>query len=197
MNRLVHDPPINLRHLHDVFIPTYDVGSRAKLVRSVEHLEECLAEFETFMHDVAQGKIAVRQNYFSGHWQSSIEQPDAWVSATYADKLGPVMDFQKHHKKNHPSMIYHFNFNTAGYIERVDMPLEGFDFDEEGRLRRWHGEYEPYQIGLTKRCSERLAGSRPYFDSSFPMTQPPAFPSMSRLDESSPQNLHPRGLPFS
>jgi hypothetical protein len=140
INRLLHDPPIDLRHLHDVFIPSYDIGSRAKLGRSVEHLEACLAEFETFMHDVAQGKIAVRQEYFSGHWLSSVEQPDAWMSATYADRLGPVMDFQKHHKKNHPSMIYHLNFNAAGYIVRVDMPLEGFDFDDEGRLRRWHGE---------------------------------------------------------
>jgi hypothetical protein len=139
-NRLPHDPPIDLHHLHEVFIPSYDVGSRAKLVRSVEHLEACLAEFEAFMQGVAEGKIAVTQEYFSGHWLSSIEKPDAWITATYADKLGPVIGFQKHHKTNRPSMIYHFNFNATGYIVRADMPLEGFDFDDEGRLRRWHGE---------------------------------------------------------
>ena len=56
--------------------------------------------------------------------------------------------------------------------------------------------------GLTNRCSELrkrsraggLAASVPHFDSSFPMTQPPAFPSMSRL----PSSLHstcPRATP--
>src|SRR5256885_17272418 len=41
-------------------------------------------------------------------------------------------------------------------------------------------------IGLTRRCTERLAIVVPHVDSSFPMTEPLAFPSMSRL----PSSLH-------
>src|SRR5256885_6816118 len=41
-------------------------------------------------------------------------------------------------------------------------------------------------IGLTRRCTERLAIVVPHIDSSFLMTQALAFPSMSRL----PSSLH-------
>jgi hypothetical protein len=145
--RLPHDPPIDLHYLHDVFIPSYKAESRAKLIRSVEHLEECLVEFRAFMHDVEQGRIAVKRNAKTGHWQSFRESPSDSILAVYADRLGPVMQFQKHQNTNPAPMNYIFSFNLAGYIIRADMPLEGFGFDEQGRLRRWYGENEPYQVG--------------------------------------------------
>jgi hypothetical protein len=110
----------------------------------VAHLEECLAEFKEFMRDVAQGKIAVEE--VKDHWQSYAHRPDGLITAVYADRLGPVIDFQKHQNKNPFPMIYDFTLNAAGYITRAEIPLDAFSFDEKGRLRRWHGENEPYTI---------------------------------------------------
>jgi hypothetical protein len=138
MKRLLHDPPIDLRYLHDVFVPSYDAASRAKLLNSIAQLETHLAEFQAFMRDVETGKIVVRQS-LKGDWGSHLDKPDGWLHATYASKLGLVVDFQKHQRKNPFPMIYGFTFNASGYIERADMPLDGFDFDDQGRLQQWYG----------------------------------------------------------
>jgi len=73
-----------------------------------------------------------------------VEKADSWTAVDYADRLGPVMSVQKHEKMNPDShrspLIYLFQFNRAGYITRVDMPLDGFSFDEKGRLVHWHGD---------------------------------------------------------
>jgi hypothetical protein len=54
-------------------------------------------------------------------------------------RLGPVFDFQKHQLKNPYPMMYMFAFGKSGYIERADLPLDGFDFDTQGRIIQWHG----------------------------------------------------------
>jgi hypothetical protein len=136
--RLLQEHPIDIAYLHDVIIPSCDVDCRSKLVSSVEQLEAYLADFKSCMHDVEQGKIAVRKN--RGRWESFVEKPDSWMAVDYADRLGPVGSVQKHENKNPFPMIYMFEFNRAGYITRVHMPLDGFSFDQRGRLVHWHGE---------------------------------------------------------
>jgi hypothetical protein len=142
--RVLQEHPIDVAYLHDVVMPSCDAGSRPKLLSSVAQLEACLAGFDAFMHDVEQGKIAVRKNLSSGRWESFVEKPDNWIAVDYPDRLGPVMKFQKHEKRNPASMNYSFEFNSAGYITRADMPLDGFSFDEKGRLEHWHGEKWDY-----------------------------------------------------
>lgn len=137
--RLLRAPPIDQRYLNDVFIPSYDARSRPKLIHSAEDLEGCLAELEVFMHDVEQGRIKVTQNFKTGRWQSFVQKPDNWIIASYVDRLGPVRDFQKNQTKNPSQMNYHIRFHTTGYIERAEMPLESFEFDDAGRLRSWYG----------------------------------------------------------
>jgi hypothetical protein len=136
--RIVHDLPIDVRYLHDVFIPQYDEASRPRLLSSVAKLERHLAEFDAFMHDVEHGKIEVRHG-FKGDWSSYIEKPDGWIAAGYTDKLGPVFNFQKHQLKHPFPAIYMFTFGTSGYIERAELPPDGFHFDDQGRLIQWHG----------------------------------------------------------
>ena len=138
--RVLHDPPIDIQYLHDVFMPQYeDEPSRPKLHSAVTELEKDLAEFEAFMRDVEQGQIEVRHG-FKGDGSSFVEKPDGWIAAAYTDRLGPVFDFQKHQLKNPYPMIYIFTFGKSGYIERADLPLDGFDFDTQGRITQWHGD---------------------------------------------------------
>jgi hypothetical protein len=144
MKRVLQDHPIDVAYMHEVTIPSCDAGSRPKLLSSVAQLEACLADFDAFMHDVEHGKIAVRKNLSRGRWQSFVESPGSWIVVYYADRLGPVTDFQKHENKNPAPMTYHFTFNRAGYITRADMPLDGFDFDDHGRLQHWHGDKADY-----------------------------------------------------
>jgi hypothetical protein len=139
MKRMLQEHPIDVAYLHDLVIPSCAADARPKLLSSVAQLEVYLADFDAFMHDVEQGKIAVRKNLSSGRWQSFVEKPDSWIAADFADRLGPVIDFQKHENKNPAPMIYSFELNRAGYITRADMPLDGFSFDEKGRLEHWHG----------------------------------------------------------
>jgi hypothetical protein len=138
MRRVLQEHPIDVAYLHDVAIPSCDADSRPKLLNAVAQLEAYLADFDAFMQDVELGKITVWKNLSSGHWQSFVKTPDSWTAVDYADRLGPVIDFQKHENKNPASMIYSFEFNSVGYITQADMPLDGFSFDEKGRLRRWH-----------------------------------------------------------
>jgi hypothetical protein len=138
--RVLQEHPIDVAYLHDVVIPSCDVACRSKLVSSVGRLEACLADFESCMHDIEQGKIAVRKNLGRDHWESLVERPDSWIAVDYVDRLGPVMSVQKHENKHPFPMIYSFQFNRAGYITRADMPPDGFSFDEKGRLVHWHGE---------------------------------------------------------
>jgi hypothetical protein len=144
MKRVLQEHPIDVTYLQDVAIPSCDVGSRSKLASSVAQLEAYLADFDACMHDVEQGKIAIRKNLSGGRWESFVERPDSWIAVDYTDRLGPVSDFQKHENKNPAPMIYHFTFNSAGYITRADMPLDGFDFDDHGRLQHWRGDKADY-----------------------------------------------------
>jgi hypothetical protein len=136
MKRVLQDEPIDRRYLHEVFIPAH--ASQEQLLRSVALLETHVAEFQSFMRDVEIGKIAVKQG-FKGNWGSFVQNPDAWISAEYSGRTGPVIDFQKHQNKNPAPMIFDFEFNTSGYITRVDMPDDGFNFDYMGRAQSWHG----------------------------------------------------------
>jgi hypothetical protein len=138
MKRLRHDPSVDVAYIDDVFVPAHAAAEPA-LVDSVRKLESHFAEFEAFMHDVERGAIAVRQG-FKGNWSSYVSKPDGWIVASYAGRLGPVVDFQKHQHKHPYPMIYGFTFNYAGYITRAHMYLEKFDcdFDPEGRLTGCH-----------------------------------------------------------
>lgn len=138
VKRLLQEHPIDVTYLHQVIIPSCDPGSRPKFVSAVVQLEASLTDFEAVMRDVEQGKVAVRKNF--GRWESAVEKPDSWMAIDYADRLGPVMSVQKHTNQNPFPMIYMFEFNRAGYITHVDMPDDGFSFDEKGRLVHWHGE---------------------------------------------------------
>jgi hypothetical protein len=140
MKRLLHEHPIDVAYLNDVVTPSCDANSRSKFLNSVAQLDASLADFDALMHDVERGKIAVRKNLTTGRWQSFVEKPDSWTAVDYADRLGPVMSVQKHENKNPASMNYLFEFNKAGYITRADLPLDGFSFDEKGRLVHWHGD---------------------------------------------------------
>jgi len=144
VKRMLQEHPIDIAYLHDVAIPTCDPGSRPKFINAVAQLETQLADFDALMQDVEHGKIAVKKNLGPGRWESFVEKPESWTSVEYADKLGPVMGVQKHQNKNPASMIYIFGFNGAGYITHASMPLDGFSFDEKGRLVHWHGEKADY-----------------------------------------------------
>jgi hypothetical protein len=135
MKRVLHDDPIDRQYVHEVFIPNQ--VSEDEVRRAVAQLEVHIAEFQSFMRDVEAGKIAVRKGV-KGDWSSFIEVRDTWTSATYSGRTGPVIDFQKHQNKNPYPMIFHFEFNTSGYIGRADMPDAGFNFDFVGRPKTYH-----------------------------------------------------------
>ena len=144
VKRMLQESPIDIAYLHDVAIPSCDAGSRPKFINAAAQLEAYLGDFEALMHDVEQGKIAVRKNLGPGRWESHVKKPENWTSVDYADKLGPVTGVQKHENKNPASLIYIFEFNDTGYITHVRMPLDDFSFDEKGRLVHWHGEKADY-----------------------------------------------------
>jgi hypothetical protein len=139
MQRLLQAPPIDVAYLHNVVIPSCDAGSRPRFLMSVTQLEAHLADFEAFMRDVAQGKIAVRKNLSRGYWESSVDKPGSWTKADYADRLGLVISFRKDNK-NSSVIACSFEFNQAGYITHADLPPDDFVFDEKGRLTHWHRE---------------------------------------------------------
>ena len=136
MKRVLHDDPIDRQYLHEVFIPNQ--VSQDEVRRAVAQLEAHISEFQSFMRDIETGKIPVRKG-LKGDWGSFVEDRDSWTSATYSSQTGPVIDFQKHQNKNPYPMIFHFEFNTSGYISRADMPDTGFNFDFMGRPESWHG----------------------------------------------------------
>jgi hypothetical protein len=136
--RLVHDPPIDVVYMHDVYLPAHGGTANPELVNSIAQLERYLSEFDWFMHDVERGSIPVRED-FKGDWTSSLSKPDGSIVADYTDELGPILSFQKHQHKYPRSAIYMFQFGASGYIERVDFPIDAFDFDDHGRLIKWHG----------------------------------------------------------
>ena len=87
MKRVRNDEQIDEHYLKDVFIPSYsDQSSRSALSNSASRLEEHLAEFRAFMHQVELGKIPVTQG-FKGNWQSYIKQDDAWIGVGYSGRL--------------------------------------------------------------------------------------------------------------
>jgi len=137
MKRLLNDEPIDMHYLKDVFVPSYgDQSSRLALSNSVIQLEEHLAEFRAFMHQVEIGRIPVIQNR-KGMWVSHIEQKDAWIAAVYSDRLGPVVDFQKHKNQDPFPLIYAFQLSTNGYVILASTMDDGFKFDERGRVQEY------------------------------------------------------------
>jgi hypothetical protein len=137
MKRIVRDTPADMRYLHDTFMPAYGGPSKASLAQSVDQLEKNLAEFEAFMRDVESGKIAVRQG-LKGDWASFVEKRGSWIAAGYSDRLGPVIDFQKHQDKNPFPLVYAFTFTRDGYLTRADTLKDTFTFDSEGRVQEYH-----------------------------------------------------------
>ena len=140
--RLIQEHPIDLKYLRDVAIPSVNGDSRPKFVEAVARLEDCLTDFEALMHNVESGKIPVKKNLSRGHWESFVDTEDGWTSIDYREKLGPVESVRKNPKNGRA--IYFFLFNTRGYVTRADLPIDGFEFDETGRLRHWHGDKADY-----------------------------------------------------
>jgi hypothetical protein len=133
MRRTVRDAPIDIRYLHDVFVPAYNGPSKANLAGSVDQLEKHLAEFQAFMHDVETGKIPVKQG-LKDDWTSVVDKGDSSIIAAYYGRLGPVGDFQKH---NHKGLVYAFMFTKEGYLMRAETLKDEFGFDAQGRVREY------------------------------------------------------------
>jgi len=144
VKRLLREHPIDIAYLHETAIPGCDGGSRPQFIKAVAQLERNWANFDALMHDVENGKIAVRKNLGRSRWESYVNKPENWASVDYAGKLGPVTGVQEHENKNPFSMNYLFEFNDNGYITHVSMPVDDFSFDEKGRLAHWHGEKADY-----------------------------------------------------
>ena len=143
MKRLAKDDPIDERYLKDVFVPAYSgPHSKSELSNSVSQLQGHLAEFRVFMHDVEDGKIRVTQG-MKGNWHSSVMKDGAWIAAYYSDRLGPVIDFQKHTDRDPFPMIYSFILSSDGHIKWATTMHDGFEFDAQGRVKQyWHEETE-------------------------------------------------------
>jgi hypothetical protein len=139
MKRVPDYEQIDERYLKDVFVPYYGgPHSRSELSNSVNRLEEHLAEFRAFMHQVEVGKIPVARG-IKGNWQSFIRQDEAWTAAGYSGPLGLVLDFQKHQNQKPYPLIYGFRFSTNGYLKWADTLEDGFRFDEHGKVQEyWH-----------------------------------------------------------
>jgi hypothetical protein len=148
VTRLIQEHPIDLKNLHYVAIPSSPVDSRPQFAEAVAKLEACLTDFQTLIHDVESGKIAVTKNLSTGRWQSFVDKDDGWTSIDYYDRLGPVRSVQKHSKNG--SAIYQLTFNEKGFITRSELPIDGFDFDDNGFLRHWHGDKAEYWANATR-----------------------------------------------
>jgi hypothetical protein len=138
VKRMIQEQPIDFVYLHEGVMPSCDTRCQPKFAAVVAQLETCLTDVEGMMRSVEQGNIPVQKNLSSGSWESIVNTNDSWTFIAYTDKLGPVRSVQKH-PRNGPAR-YIFEFNPAGYITRVDLPLDGFDFDDKGRLEHWHGD---------------------------------------------------------
>lgn len=139
MKRVVNYKLIDEHYLKDVFVPSYgDQGSRSALSNSVVGLYAHLDEFRDFMHQVEAGKIPVTQG-FKGNWQSYIKEDGAWIAASYTGREGLVVDFQKHKNQDPFPLIYGFQISNSGYLKWATTIEDGFQFDEDGKVRRyWH-----------------------------------------------------------
>lgn len=138
VKRMIQEQPIDFVYLHQVVMPACEAKCQAKFAAVVAQLETCFTDFEEMMRSVEQGKIPVQKNLSTGGWQSIVNTNDSWAFIAYSNKLGPVTSVQKH-PRNGPAH-YIFEFNLAGYITRADMPPDGFNFDDNGRLEHWHGD---------------------------------------------------------
>jgi hypothetical protein len=137
MKRVSSYDQIDEHYLKDVFAPNY-TGSKLQLSNSVSQLEIHWAEFRDFMHQVEVGKIPVTQG-FKGNWQSFVRQDGAWTAAGYYERLGVVVDFQKHKDQNPYPLIYSFRFSTNGTLTWADTMDDLFKFDEHGKvIEYWH-----------------------------------------------------------
>jgi hypothetical protein len=138
--RFLQNNPIDLPNLHDVFIPAFDARLRPQLLQATGELEAALRDFHSFMHSVETGKMPVRKRLDTGRWVSSAEEGAFSVWATYTDKLGPIVSFDKRKRNNRSPGVYRFIFNKTGYITDADVSTSNFDFDDTGRATRWRPE---------------------------------------------------------
>jgi hypothetical protein len=138
MKRVLNYELIDEHYLHNVFIPSYDdQSSKSSLSNSVKQLEVHLIEFRHFMHQVEDGKIPVTLGG-KGEWRSYINKDGAWIYAGYGPE-GVVSDFQKHRNQYPFPMIYEFRFSTNGYLWYATTIIDGFRFDEHGKVQKyWH-----------------------------------------------------------
>ncbi len=61
IKRLVREKPIDTCYLQEIFIPAYaDTHTKSSLIQSADELEKNLAEFQTFMHDVALARSQLK-----------------------------------------------------------------------------------------------------------------------------------------
>ena len=137
VKRVPNYEQIDKRYLKDVFVPNY-TGSKQQLSQSITQLKEHWAEFQGFMLQVEAGKIPVTEG-FKGDWQSSQSQDGARISALYSNRLGLVVDFQKHNDRHPFPLIYGFVFSANGRLIQADTMEDRFKFDEHGRVvEYWH-----------------------------------------------------------
>jgi hypothetical protein len=124
-------------YLRNVFIPSYaSESSRSALSNAVTQLQAYLAEWRAFMAQVETGTIAVTQ--VEGGWQSYQKERDCWIYAGYAGRLGPVVDFQKHRNQDPYPLVYGLSFYTNGYLRSASSLKDGFEFDEQGRIKSYY-----------------------------------------------------------
>lgn len=136
--RLVREQPIDTCYLQETFIPAYaDANTKDSLIQSAGELQKSLAEFQAFMHDVDTGTIPVKKRT-KGIWVSNVDKRDGWIVAEYSDRVGPVIDFQKHQNKNPFPMIYHFTFTTDGQLTGFETLKDTFRFDAQGHVQEYH-----------------------------------------------------------
>lgn len=139
MKRVVSCELFDEHYLKEVFVPSYrGESSRLELSNAVSQLNADLAEFRAVMQLVEVGKIPVVRG-FKGHWQSSVTNDGARISAVYAGYEGHVVDFQKHSGQYPYLLMYEFSISSNGYLSWVSTPEDGFQFDEHGRVGNyWH-----------------------------------------------------------
>ncbi|SRR6266496_396073 len=138
VKRLLSEKPIDTCYLQESFIPAYpDAQTKGPLIQSAAELEKNLAEFQAFMHDVESGTIPAKK-HTKGIWVSNFDKRDGWIMAEYSDRLGPVIDFQKHQNKDPFSLIYHFTFTRDGQLTGVETLKDTFRVDAQGRVQEYH-----------------------------------------------------------